>query len=213
MLDKSIPYKNIIMRMPHDKVSAQPAPVLPDGFCFRSFQAGDESNWARIETSVLEFDDEAGAVRYFTRDYLPFLDDLKRRCVFILNGDEIPIATATAWYAKSSLGYQASLHWVSVMPQYQGLGLGKAVVQEALAIFAMTDPGEAVWLHTQTWSHVAVRLYHKLGFVLLKTEQTAVATDNGEKIQISANDYTEAIEILRPVLEPALLAELIRTAQ
>ena len=106
MLDKSIPYKNIIMRMPYDKVQSQPEPVLPDGFSFRFFQEGDEKHWARIETSVLEFADEASAERYFTRDYLPCLDDLKHRCVFVLNRDKLPVATATAWYASSSLGYR-----------------------------------------------------------------------------------------------------------
>jgi ribosomal protein S18 acetylase RimI-like enzyme len=213
MLDKSIPYKNIIMRLPYARVLSQPAPVLPDGFSFRFFQEGDEKNWARIETSVLEFDDEASAVRYFTRDYLPFMDDLKRRCVFVMNRDKLSVATATAWYASSRLGYQASLHWVSVMPIYQGLGLGKSVVQKALSIFPSTDPGEAVWLHTQTWSHVAVQLYHKLGFNLLKTGQTAVVTNSSDGIKISPNDYEEAIEVLKNVIKPDLLAEMIRTAE
>lgn len=213
MLDKSIPYKNIIMRMPYDKVQSQPEPVLPDGFSFRFFQEGDEKHWARIETSVLEFADEASAERYFTRDYLPCLDDLKHRCVFVLNRDKLPVATATAWYASSSLGYQASLHWVSVMPSYQGLGLGKAVVQKTLSIFPATDPGEAVWLHTQTWSHVAVQLYHKLGFNLLKTGQTAVVTNSSDGVKISPNDYEDAIGVLKNVINPDLLTEMIRTAE
>ncbi len=122
------------------------------------------------------------------------------------------MATATAWYARSELGYQASLHWVAVMPAYQGLGLGKAVVQQALSLFPALDPGEDVWLHTQTWSHVAVRLYFKLGFRILKTGRTAVVTDGGG-VKISANDYAEAIEVLRPVLEPDLLSDLVASAQ
>ena len=158
MLDKSIPYKNIIMRMPSDQVSSLAAPVLPAGFRFRLYQDGDAAHWARIETSVLEFHDEAAASHYFLRDYLPFSDDLKRRCVFVVDQDNRPVATATAWYARSELGYQASLHWVAVMPAYQGLGLGKAVVQQTLSLFPALDSGEDVWLHTQTRSHVAVRL-------------------------------------------------------
>jgi len=213
MLDKSIPYKNIIMRMPSEQVSSQAAPALPAGFSFRFYQDGDAAYWARIETSVLEFPDEVAALRYFSRDYLPFSDDLKRRCVFVVNQKGLPVATATAWYARSELGYQASLHWVAVMPAYQGLGLGKAVVRQALSLFPALDPGEDVWLHTQTWSHVAVRLYFKLGFRILKTGRTAVVTDGGDGVKISDNDYAAAIEVLRPVLEPALLSVLVATAQ
>lgn len=213
MLDKSIPYKNIIMRMPFSKVSSQAAPDLPVGFSFRFYQDGDAAHWARIETSVLEFPDEAAAKSYFSRDYLPFSNDLKQRCVFVVNQENLPVATATAWYARSELGYQASLHWVAVMPAYQGLGLGQAGVQQALSLFPALDPGEDVWLHTQTWSHVAVRLYFKLGFRVLKTGRTAVVTDDGDGVKISDNDYAAAIEILRSVLEPALLSDLVATAQ
>jgi len=213
MLDKSIPYKNIIMRLPCARLQSLDTPVLPDGFSFRFFQAGDEIHWARIEASVLEFPDEQAAVSYFTRDYLPSIDDLRNRCVFVVNQDQWPVATAMAWYATSRLGYQATLHWVSVTPACQGLGLGKAVVQKALSIFAATEPDEDIWLHTQTWSHIAVRLYHQLGFNLLKRDQTAVETNSSDGVKVSPNDYDEAIEVLKTVLEPELLADLIRTAE
>lgn len=213
MLDKSIPYKNIIMRLPHARLRSLDTPVLPDGFSFRFFQAGDEIHWARIEASVLEFPDEKAAVSYFTRDYLPSIDDLRNRCIFVVNPDQRPVATAMAWYATSQLGYQATLHWVSVTPACQGLGLGKAVVQKALSVFTVTDPDEDIWLHTQTWSHIAVRLYHQLGFNILKSDQTAVETNSSDGVKVSPNDYTEAIKVLKAVLEPDLLADLIRTAE
>ncbi len=213
MLDKSIAFKNIIMRMEADQVAALPDPALPDGYSFKLFRAGDEHHWARIETSVLEFFDTEAALRYFCRDYLPYLLELEERCVFIVDKNLLPIATATAWQADSRLGYQSSLHWVSVCPDYQGLGLGRAVVLKAMSILKEKDPGKPVWLHTQTWSHVAVRLYHSLGFNIIKKEQTAVVTNSADGVKISPNDYAAAMRVLEAVIEPDFLAELKRTAR
>ena len=72
-------------------------PLLPSGYKTRLFTEGDETHWARIETSVLEFDSANQVYDYFVK--LTFLiDDLKSRCIFVLNPIGLPIATATAWY-------------------------------------------------------------------------------------------------------------------
>jgi GNAT superfamily N-acetyltransferase len=209
MLDKSIPYKNILMRIDHKDLLKITEPVLPEGYHFRFFGEGDEIHWARIETSVLEFDSESAAMAYFVRDYLPYLDELKRRCIFIINPDGLPVATTTAWFADRKAGYQASIHWVSVCPDQQGRGLGRAVVQKALAIFPILDPREDAWLHTQTWSHVAVRLYHSLGFDMVKTSQFMTTG----KTPLQQNDFAEAMEVLKNVYDARFWQELADTAK
>jgi len=204
MLDKSVKYKNIIMRIEKDKVSntASP-PVLPRGFSFRYYSgAKDIDHWCEIETSVLEFASVSEAKDYFTKAFLPYENELKNRCLFIADENNLPVATATVWYAGSELGHQAALHWVAVRPKYQGLGLGKTIVQKALQRFSELEPNCDVWLHTQTWSHTAVRLYHKLGFNMLKQDTLA-----GCK-----NDFDEAIEILKSVYDEAVVLELAETA-
>jgi GNAT superfamily N-acetyltransferase len=213
VLDKTISYKHIIMRMDAPTVQAISPPVLPEGYTFRFFQPGDEKHWARIEASVLEFDSESEALEYFKRDYLPYLDELERRCVFVCRSDGLPVATATAWFAESKLGYQASLHWVSVCPEYQGKGLGKAVVKKALSVFLSTDPGKDIWLHTQTWSHVAVRLYYSLGFKMQKSGRIAVNTNSNQGTRISHAEFEESIQVLRDVYDSEWIDALIRTAE
>ncbi len=212
MLDKSIPYKHVIMRLNNNNYTEEPS--LPEGFSFRFFRKGDEHHWARLETSVLEFDNENAAYEYFARDYLIRLDELEKRCVFIVNSNGTSVATAMAWYSNSSLGYQASLHWVSVDPDYQGLGLGKAIVVKVLNLFAEFEPEERIWLHTQTWSSVAIRLYHSLGFNMLKSESTAVEIggDTPGPV-ISKNDYEEALDVLKDVFDDKFLAKLIETSE
>ena len=212
MLDKRLPFKHVIMRL--DSNTCTEEPTLPEGFAFRMFQEGDEYHWARIETSVNEFDNEQKALEYFRRDYLYRLEELKERCVFVINPEGLPVATANAWYANSSVGYQASFHWLGVCPEYQGLGLGKAVTKKVLCLFAEWEPDEPIWLHTQTWSHVAIAMYHKLGFNILKTEATAVEIggENPGPV-ISKNDYEEAIEVLKEVFDTEMIKDLTRTAK
>ena len=48
MLDKSIPYQNIIMCADRDHLICMEEPVLPEGFSFRLFCPGDEKQWARL---------------------------------------------------------------------------------------------------------------------------------------------------------------------
>ena len=41
MLDKSIPYKEITMRLPAEKLILLDEPILPEGYAFRLYQPGD----------------------------------------------------------------------------------------------------------------------------------------------------------------------------
>ena len=58
---------------------APPAPAA--GYRIRPFVPGDERHWARIETSVGEFSEEAAARAYFERVYLP---EAALRCLFVV---------------------------------------------------------------------------------------------------------------------------------
>ena len=160
MLDKSIEFKRIVMRGERAGMNISP-PVLPGGYAFRFYETGDAAHWARIETSVLEFDSEDDARRHFAEEFLPHEDELRRRCVFVLRPDGLPIATATAWFSEE---HPARLHWVAVCPEEQGRGIGKAITLKVLEIFRELAPAEPIWLFTQTWSRVAVKMYEKLGF-------------------------------------------------
>ena len=214
MLDKTIPYKNIIMMLPGSQVAAAARPRLPEGYAFRLYVPGDEQHWARIETSVLEFDTEAAALAYYTRIFLPYGELLQQRCVFVTDPDGLPVATATAWADEApAVGRQAILHWVSVVPEQQGLGLGKAVVQRALQIFSELEPGADIYLHTQTWSHPAIRLYRRLGFSMRKTAGTILPDGETGGRRVPPNEFCAAMEVLRGVLDEKTFADLLESAR
>ncbi|MCL1792526.1 MAG: GNAT family N-acetyltransferase [Oscillospiraceae bacterium] len=185
MLDKSVPYFDVLM---HRQKNAQiPRYALPEGFAFSFFRPGDEKAWAKIETSVLEFDDELDALIYFHKEYLPFLPELERRCLFAENKEGEKIATSNAWWNYTKSRRDPWLHWVAVKPQYQGLGIGKAIISKATQLMAEIEGERDFYLHTQTWSHKAIKIYQKMGYAI---------TDEKYLNNYSNENYGKAIEVL-----------------
>jgi ribosomal protein S18 acetylase RimI-like enzyme len=162
MLDKSVPYVNILMK----RKAGVPAPEakLPDGFRFVFFKAGDEKYWAEIEASVLEFGSGQSALEYFKESFLPHLPELERRCVFVENEKGGKVATGMAWWGSLGAKRHPWLHWIAVKPEAQGYGLGKAVSAKATQLLIETEGEADFYLSTQTWSHRAVGIYEKLGW-------------------------------------------------
>ncbi len=209
MLDKSLPYYPIIMRMDGEQVARIEEPALPDGFTFRFYRPGDECDWAAVTTSVLEFDNEEAALEYFSKSFLPHPRLLRERCLFILGRDGEAVGTAMSWHIESGLQHWACLHWVAVRPQFQRMGLGRAAVAKALRRFAELEPQEDVWLHTQTWSHRAVRLYRSMGFYLMRSESLPSLSGG----PVDPNEFDRAMAALKRVLPPAEWEDLMETAR
>lgn len=213
MLDKSVAFKNIIMAISPSDIEKISVPPLPEGFSFRFFSSPDDVfHWARIETSVREFHTERLARAYFERDYMPYFDELVRRCVFILSPENTPVATATAWFSESPLGRQELLDWVAVSPEYQGRGLGRAVASYATRLFSALAPRQEVLLHTQTWSHRAIVMYHHMGYHVMKTRLVAAMTKREPGVKIPPNDFQEAMEIIRPLIPEDVYNEIMENS-
>ncbi len=200
MLDRSVPYFDICMCLPKGSKREAP-PALPEGYRYKLFQPGDEHAWAEVETSVGEFIREEDALAYFGREFAPYPALLPKRMAFILGPDGEPLATATAWEkTDENLGRVLMLHWVAVKPSQQGKGLGRAITAKALSLYSNTD--QDIWLHTQTWSHVAVDLYLSLGF---RAHKSAV-------INRHKNGFDGASRTLQGVMRPKSYARFLLTA-
>lgn len=163
---------------------------LPSGFSWTWFMQGNETEWASIETSVGEFASEQEALEYFQREYLPHAHKLERRSLFVRAANGEAVGTITSWWNHTGERRDSSIHWLAVRSEYQGLGLGKALVSECLKRLVLLEGEKDVWLHTQTWSHKAIGLYLKAGFELVKHESFSQYT----------NDYDQAMLILRQTL-------------
>lgn len=196
MLDKSIPYYNVVMK--RCSGAQTPLPSLPSGYSFVPFKSGDEKAWAEIEASVLEFESQDKALDYFTSEYLPYPKELERRCFFIQGPNGKKLATCTCWWNYTGERRDPALHWVGAKPECQGHGLGKALIFEAVQKMLRIEGDRDIFLHTQTWSYKAIGIYQQAGFRILEKETFG---EGGR------NDFDMAV----PKLKEKMNTELILT--
>lgn len=198
MLDKTLPYYDIIMKADKNIACTYPEMKLPDGYTYHMYEEGDEHAWVNLERSVDEFENDTAAMEYFNRVFMPYQSLLKDRMCFIKDPNGNIVATATAWFKDDEKRHYSLLHWVSVAPNQQGKKLGKSIVSYALNKFIKVEPNEnEIYLHTQTWSYPAVVLYYKLGFYITK-----------ETIINAATNY-DCIPVLESVLDKKLVQSML----
>ncbi|MGO0059881.1 GNAT family N-acetyltransferase [Brevibacillus fluminis] len=192
MLDKSIPYYNVIMK----RVAGTPLVhhELPQGFSFCRYKSGKEVDWAEIEASVGEFDSVEESLNYFKNEYLQHFEELKKRLLFVLNSEGKPIGTITGWWNYTAERRDLSIHWFAVQQEYQGMGIGKALVAKCIRNLQDLDGDKDIYLHTQTWSYKAISLYLKSGFNI----------EASETFSVYQNDYEQAFPILHNMLNDKL---------
>jgi GNAT superfamily N-acetyltransferase len=159
----SVQIEHIPLVMVRDHLSDLPAHAPPAGFSARFYRRGEESSWARVETAAGEFSSVERALEHFAREFGPYEDAMEERCVFAIDDrDGAPVGTATGWYNDERGAEWGRLHWVGVVPEHQGKGIGRALVGAAL--HRMAEHHTKAYLTTQTTSVAAVRIYLDVGF-------------------------------------------------
>ena len=160
-MDKSIPLVKLIMTREN---SDFPVYNLPGDYTFCMYQDGMEKDWARIESSVGEFEDDDRALEYFKKEFLGDREALYKRMIFVLDGEATPVGTVTAWYGDLFGDMRSKLHWFAVRPSAQGLGLARPLLTRCMEIFSDIAGDTRAYLGFQTWSYRAARLYAHFGF-------------------------------------------------
>jgi len=164
MVDKTIPYFNILMR--YDGPAVAEPPSAPEGYRFRGYCSGDEYAWARMEVDNNDFDTYENAVKYFNIMYCAFPKKLRDRFIGLENREGKLCGAVICWDDDRDGESVSSVHWLVTDPIEQGKGLGTALVRMLLYRFSALDL-LPVYLHTQPWSYIAVGVYSKMGFRLL----------------------------------------------
>lgn len=166
MLDKSLEYVEILMKRKRGRpVRAYP---LPEGYKFVSYMPDDEFEWAEIEFSVNEFESTEKALGYFLEKYFQYSRELERRCLFIEDSRGMKVATFTAWWEYVGSKRVPWVSWIAVKPEYQGMGLGKALVSAGMKLMIDIEGDVDIYLKTQTWSYKAINIYREQGFRMLR---------------------------------------------
>jgi GNAT superfamily N-acetyltransferase len=176
MLDTSLEWYRVILK--REAGTPLPKAALPVGYSLVSFQSGDEEAWAEIEASVLEFNTKDAAMDYFTKNYLPLLNEVKLRTLFIQADNGEKIATFTAWWNYTGIRRYPFVHWVAVKPQFQGQGIGKAIIAAGVRHIINLEGDQIMYIPSSTWSHKAIKLYRWAGFELELSEPTPGGFEN-----------------------------------
>lgn len=152
------------LKMVRDDLLDIPQFDLPDGYRICFYRKGDEHHWASIEASVDEFKHKAEALEHFQKEFGSYKNEMEKRCLFIENEAGEKIATTTAWYGDLQRNGEliGRIHWVGVMPAYQGKKLAKPLLTAAMNILAAHH--SKAYLTTQTTSFQAVNMYLNYGF-------------------------------------------------
>jgi len=156
--------------MINEDIISCPLVPLTEGFSFRPWQPGDAKTWAEIETAAGEFPDVQAALSRFSAEFTGYEDELKARCLILQTRENKPVGTAMGWYNKEFRdGSYGRLHWVSIIPAYQGLGLARPLVTSTIDLIKKNHA--KAYLSTYTTNYKAIKLYLDYGFrPLIQTE-------------------------------------------
>jgi GNAT superfamily N-acetyltransferase len=154
--------KEISLEMIRDHMDHFPYFSCSSDYTIRTFVRGDERLWARIEAEVGEFANQEQALEHFQAEFGPFLSELEDRCFLLEDKHGEAIGTATAWYGYVAGEKRGRIHWVGIVPSYQGRKLSKPLLSAVMARLAKDH--QKAYLTTQTTSYQAVNLYLNFGF-------------------------------------------------
>jgi GNAT superfamily N-acetyltransferase len=154
--------QDLYIRMERDDLAGIADYPLPPDFSLRWYRPGDEQQWVVIHRSAekhVEVDRQV-----YTDVFGNDIAALQERQCFLMDADQVPIATATAWFDDDYYGHRyGRVHWVAVVPEYQGRGLSKCLM--SIILGRMIDLGhDRTYLRTSTSRLAAITLYAGFGF-------------------------------------------------
>lgn len=169
-IDKTLEYHELLMT--YDDISKYNKHELPDGYRFEFYKTGDEFEWVNIHMQTGEFTDYEYAFEIFHQFYDGFMDELNKRCFFIVNKEGKKIGTATiSKLNEEEYGYNAVVDWVAISKRFQGNGLARPLISKILQL-ANELGYTKILLHTQTYTWLAAKLYLDEGFEPFKVEES-----------------------------------------
>lgn len=159
---KTLKYYELLMT--YNDTSVAKEYQLPANYHYEFYKPGAEKDWISIHISSGEFTSKKTALKYFHQYYNSFYSELNKRCIFIVNNQGEKIATATVSPLSEEVPYTATVDWLAIKKEYQGKGLAKPLISRTIKL-ANELGNKNLFLHTQTHTWLAAKLYLDLGFV------------------------------------------------
>ena len=190
LMPHEIPSLNLFMMCEQPRQAAfRP---LPMGFHLRLCTPQEVPLWGKM--NVDDPSSPTYMADYFAQVYAPRQEEFFRRCTFLCTEAGQPVATCFLWPAYG--GRLHTLHWFKVLPEYEGQGLGRALLTCLLQDLPQGE--RPLYLHTHPSCFRAVGLYADFGFSLL----------SGPRVGSRQNDLEESLPYLRAAMPPDIFARL-----
>jgi GNAT superfamily N-acetyltransferase len=136
---------------------------LPQGFALRWHTAGDEAAWLQIQAAADRLNDITADL--FRKTFGDEPTAHEQRICFLTTATGEPIGTAAAWWGEEGAeGHRGRVHWVAILPAYQGRGLAKPLLS-AVCLRLRELGHTSAYLTTSAARLPALNLYHQFGFV------------------------------------------------
>jgi len=161
--------QNAKVAMERASLAGVPEYGLPQGFALRWYRGGDEVAWRKIQAAADQYND-ISADLFLTAFGSEQAAHEQRICLLTTAAGD-PIGTAAAWWGQEGAeGARGRVHWVAIVPAFQGRGLAKPLL--AAVCLRLRDLGHAsAYLTTSAARIPALNLYHQFGFVPLIREE------------------------------------------
>jgi len=153
--------RNAAVVMVRDTLDDVPDAALPTGCSVRAFATGDEPVWTAIQAAADAYN-AIGPTR-FADSFGTDAAAHRARILFVTDAGGRAIGTATAWWGVGAWAGWGRLHWVAVLPDEQGRGIGRALVVAACRRLRELGHPRAC-LTTSAARLAAIHLYDALGF-------------------------------------------------
>jgi GNAT superfamily N-acetyltransferase len=205
MVDRTIKFVDLFMLF--DDLSQTSKYDLPEGYSYRYFDGSqnDIDQWAEIVHSsgdAKTLDDAYNGFNTYLADYI---EQLNNRIIFVLDSNTKPVGTSTAFFiVKPQPGLPkisedalelpkevtGHLHWVAIREENKGKGLSKPMITRTMEI--MEELGhKSAFLHTQTPSWLACKIYLDLGWKPFRFVQSVEDYQEGWKL---VNEKIESLK-------------------
>ena len=182
MTEAEIPDYNIFTMC--DKLNENAITVLNKDYYFRNCRLDELDIWKALpfdsETVPLEYQHFMN--QYVIETYGEKVDLFLKNTLFVCDKNDKPIASCSHWKAYGKIN---TIQWFKTVKNYEGKGIGRALLSEIMKHFEPTD--YPIYLHTQPGSFSAIKLYVDFGFVLLKSENVGTRS----------NDFDLSLPILK----------------
>jgi len=146
---------------------------IPGGYSIRCYRPGDEAAFVRIKNAAFA-GEQAGGRDWtdadFEKEYLASPHFKVDRVLFAEFEGQL-VGTTTAWTSEYEGREIGLIHWVAVVPEHRGKGLGWMLNVAAVHKLKQLAYDDCV-LSTNESLSSAVRLYKRLGFQVVSQRST-----------------------------------------